>query len=82
MSGGGGYIVGDLTYVVFYDKPFLTFERLLLSYLTVAPKGLMSWLEAMPAWLGKKIHVPKIIKKEIGYCGEYSVRDVVLGIPI
>ena len=29
-----------LDYVVFYDKPFLTFERLLLSYLTVAPKGL------------------------------------------
>ena len=29
-----------LNYVVFYDKPFLTFERLLLTYLTVAPKGL------------------------------------------
>jgi carbamoyltransferase len=65
-----GISSGDLTYVVFYDKPFLTFERLLLSYLTVAPKGLMSWLEAMPAWLGKKIHVPKIIKKEIGYTGD------------
>ncbi len=56
-----------LSYVVFYDKPFLTFERLLLSYLTVAPKGLRSWLEAMPIWLGKKIHVAKVIQKELDF---------------
>ena len=60
----------QLDYVVFYDKPFLTFERLLLSYLTVAPKGLCSWLEAMPLWLGKKLHVPKVIQQEIGYMGD------------
>ncbi len=57
----------DLNYVVFYDKPFLTFERLLLSYLTVAPKGLRSWLEAMPLWLGKKLHIAKVIQKELGF---------------
>jgi len=61
--------VDDLGYVVFYDKPFLTFERLLLSYLTVAPKGLRSWLEAMPLWLGQKLHIPKVIQKETGYEG-------------
>jgi len=60
----------NLDYVVFYDKPFLTFERLLMSYLTVAPKGLRSWLEAMPVWLGQKLHVPKVIRKEIGYEGD------------
>ena len=60
----------DLDYVTFYDKPLLTFERLLMSYLTVAPKGLRSWLEAMPLWLGQKLYVPKIIRKEIGYNGE------------
>ncbi len=60
----------DLDYVVFYDKPFMTFERLLLSYLSVAPKGLRSWLEAMPIWLGRKLHIPKVIKNEIGYEGE------------
>ncbi|MBW1772804.1 MAG: hypothetical protein JRJ82_07925, partial [Deltaproteobacteria bacterium] len=65
-----GVTAGELTYVVFYDKPLLTFERLLLSYLTVAPKGLRSWLQAMPLWLGKKLHVPKVIKNEIGYEGE------------
>jgi carbamoyltransferase len=60
----------DLDFVVFYDKPFLTFERLLMSYLTVAPKGLRSWLEAMPLWLGKKLYIPKVIKSEIGYEGD------------
>jgi len=60
----------ELTYVVFYDKPILTFERLLLTYLTVAPKGLRSWLKAMPLWLGEKLHVQKVIQKEIGYDGD------------
>jgi carbamoyltransferase len=45
----------------------LTFERLLMSYLTVAPMGLKSWLEAMPLWLGKKLYIPKVIKQETGY---------------
>lgn len=62
--------VQDLDYVVYYDKPILTFERLLLSYLTVAPKGLRSWLEAMPLWLGQKLFIPKVIRREIGYEGD------------
>ena len=56
-----GISAQDLEYVVFYDKPFLTFERLLMSYLTVAPKGLRSWLEAIPLWLGQKLHTHKVI---------------------
>ena len=62
--------VRDLDYVVFYDKPIQTFERLLMSYLTVAPKGLRSWLEAMPPWLGKKLHIHKVLQREIGYEGD------------
>lgn len=65
-----GIIIKDISYVVFYDKPFLTFERLLMSYLTVAPKGLRSWLEAMPLWLGQKLNIPKVIKRETGYEGD------------
>jgi carbamoyltransferase len=60
----------DLDFIVYYDKPFLTFERLLMSYLTVAPKGLRSWIQAMPLWLGQKLYVHKVIKKETGYEGE------------
>lgn len=62
--------IQDLDYIVFYDKPFPTFERLLMSYLTVAPKGLRSWLEAMPLWLGQKLHIPRVIQKETGYKGD------------
>ena len=65
-----GISIKDIDHVVFYDKPILTFERLLLSYLTVAPRGLRSWLEAMPLWLGKKLFIPKIIQKETGYEGD------------
>ena len=65
-----GITVQDLDCVVFYDKPFLTFERLLMSYLTVAPKGLRSWLEAMPLWLGQKLYIPKVIQRETGYEGD------------
>src|SRR3989339_1611538 len=65
-----GINVNQLNYVVYYDKPFLIFERLLLSYLTVAPKGIRSWLEAMPLWLGKKLRVEKTVQKELGYKGD------------
>lgn len=65
-----GIKIQNLDYLVYYDKPLLTFERLLMSYLTVAPKGLKSWLEAMPLWLGKKLYIPNVIKKETGYEGD------------
>jgi carbamoyltransferase len=65
-----GLCVDALDWVVFYDKPILTFERLLMTYLTVAPKGLRSWLKAMPAWLGRKLYVPAIVRKELRYEGE------------
>lgn len=65
-----GINIDNIDYVVFYDKPFLTFERLLMSYLTVAPKGLRSWLEAMPLWLGKKLYIPMVINRETGYEGD------------
>ncbi len=65
-----GIEADELDYAVFYDKPLPTFERLLLSYLSVAPKGLRSWLKAMPLWLGRKLHVPKVVRKETGYEGD------------
>ena len=65
-----GIRIQDVDYFAYYDKPFLTFERLLLSYLTVAPRGLRSWLQAMPQWLGQKLHMPKVIERETGYAGD------------
>jgi carbamoyltransferase len=67
---GSGITIEDVDYVVYYDKPLLTFERLLMTYLTIAPRGLRSWLEAMPLWLGQKLYTPKIIHRETGYSGD------------
>ena len=62
-----GIEAARLDHVVFYDKPILTFERLLFSYLSVAPRGLRSWLKSMPVWLGEKLHVPRVFRRTIGY---------------
>jgi carbamoyltransferase len=45
----------DIDYVVFYDKPFLKFERLVETYLAYAPLGFSSYRKAMPVWLGEKL---------------------------
>jgi len=65
-----GISVDDLTHVVFYDKPLQTFDRLLMSYLSVAPYGLRSFLKSMPVWLGQKLHIPRVFKDELGYNGD------------
>src|SRR5690242_16964708 len=41
----------DLHYVGFYDKPLLKFERILENYMAVAPRGIRSFMKAMPLWL-------------------------------
>ena len=48
--------------MVFYDKPFLKFDRLLETYFSQAPKGLKSFLKAMPLWLKEKIYFKKLLK--------------------
>ncbi|MFP4476219.1 MAG: carbamoyltransferase [Desulfatibacillaceae bacterium] len=65
-----GIGVEDLACMVFYDKPFLTFERLLLSYLHIAPRGVATWVRAMPAWLRQKLLVPKIVEEQLGFEGD------------
>lgn len=59
----------QLDSVVFYDKPVLTFHRLMSSYLAVAPKGLKSWLQAVPRWISQKLHIPRIISESLEYDG-------------
>ncbi len=60
----------ELDYVVFYDKPFIKFERLLETYLAFTPRGWASFLMAMPLWLKQKLHLPSLIKKSMGYEGK------------
>jgi carbamoyltransferase len=59
-----------LDYVAFYDKPFQKFDRLLLTYLTYAPKGIASFIMAMPLWLKQKLWIKDLISKELNYKGK------------
>lgn len=65
-----GIDITQLEHVVFYDKPILKFDRLLETYLGYVPRGWISLRKAMPLWLSKKLHLPKIIKKELGWKGK------------
>ena len=50
-----GITLADVDYVVFYDKPFLKFERLLETYVAFAPSGFRSFVTAMPVWIKEKL---------------------------
>jgi carbamoyltransferase len=57
----GACTINDLDAVVFYDKPFLKFERLLETYYAFAPKGLLSFLKAIPVWVKEKLFLKKML---------------------
>ncbi len=62
---------GQLDVVVFYEKPFIKFERILTTYLTYAPRGFPSFLMAMPLWLKQKLWMKDLIHRELeGYEGK------------
>ena len=60
----------DLNFVVFYDKPFIKFERILETSLTYAPTGVRQFIQAMPLWLKQKLWIPELIRKELNYTGK------------
>ena len=55
----------DLSYVAFYEKPFLKFERLLETYLAYAPKGFRTFSASMPLWIKDKLFQKSMIRKEL-----------------
>ncbi|WP_243544819.1 carbamoyltransferase family protein [Pseudodesulfovibrio tunisiensis] len=64
-----GLELGDLKAVAFYDKPYLKFERLLETYNGFAPKGLTSFLSAMPVWIKEKLFMRKMLGDELAKLG-------------
>jgi carbamoyltransferase len=58
-----GISANDLDYIVFYDKPFLKFERLLETYLAFAPKGFKLFATSLPVWLKDKLFQKSVITK-------------------
>ena len=61
-----GISISEVDVIGFYEKPLVKFERLLESYLASAPRGLRSYLMAMPLWLGEKLWMADGIKRELG----------------
>ncbi len=64
-----GTSVGELDYLVFYDKPLLKFERLLETYLAYAPRGFRSFVTAMPVWLKDKLYLKLQLRRELAALG-------------
>lgn len=61
-----GITAADLNAVVFYEKPLVKAERLVETYLGVAPSGLRSFSMAIPTWLREKNNIPSIIRRKLG----------------
>ena len=64
-----GITIKDVSYVAFYDKPFIKFERILETYLAYAPSGVRSFIKAVPLWIKKKLWMKEMIREELGYDG-------------
>lgn len=68
--------LNELDNIVFYEKPLITFERLLETYLSYAPKGFRSFVKAMPVWLKEKLYLKSVLKKELCALGDCKRRDL------
>jgi carbamoyltransferase len=64
----GGIGLRDLRYVAFYDKPLVKYERLLETYLGFSPRGVRSFVAAMPVWLKEKLFLKSLLRKELAAC--------------
>lgn len=59
-----GLSINDIDHIVFYDKPWVKFERIIESVLNTSPRSLTQFLNAMPSWLGEKLNFRKLIKNK------------------
>jgi carbamoyltransferase len=57
--------LSDIDHVAYYDKPLLTFERLIETWIGFAPRGFTSFMQALPVWLNEKLFLPREIDKGI-----------------
>ena len=69
-----GYSLQQVDVIVFYDKPFLKLERLLESYLSYAPRGIRSFIAAMPVWLKEKMFLKRMIRQSLTDMGFEGVK--------
>ena len=76
-----GYSLQQVDVIVFYDKPFLKLERLLESYLSYAPRGIRSFIAAMPVWLKEKMFLKRMIRQSLTEMGFEGVKKIPLLFP-
>ena len=76
-----GLTLDKLDAIVFYDKPLLKFERLLETYYAFSPKGLVSFLTAIPIWLKEKMFLKRMIYQELKEIEEYNRKSFKLLFP-
>ena len=76
-----GYKLSELEAVVFYDKPFLKFERLLETYYGYSPHGVMSFIRSVPIWVKEKLFLKKMIRKELNKIEEQGKQKLNLLFP-
>jgi carbamoyltransferase len=75
----GSVGLADVEHIVFYDKPFLKFERLLETYLAFAPRGYTSFRTAVPVWLREKLFLKRLLIDELSrHCPKASIKDRML----
>ncbi|MCI0406155.1 MAG: hypothetical protein L0209_08810, partial [candidate division Zixibacteria bacterium] len=65
-----GISAKDLSYVAFYEKPLLKFDRIVSAYAATFPRSLRAFMLAMPVWLREKLWMKELIKKKLGCDGE------------
>lgn len=73
--------IDDLDVVVFYDKPFVKFERLIETYYDYAPQGIISFLKSMPVWMREKLFLRNVIRKELKKIMPYDKKALKLLFP-
>jgi carbamoyltransferase len=75
------FSIDELDAVVFYDKPFLKFERLLETYYSFAPKGLIQFLKSVPVWLREKLFLKDLIIKNLRMIEDFDRSQIKLLFP-
>ena len=73
-----GVQLSDLDAIVFYDKPLLKMERLLETYYAFSPKGLLSFLTAIPVWLKEKMFLKRMLYEELFAIQHFDKKKVKL----
>jgi len=63
-------LINDISYVTYYEKPLLKFERILQTFVETYPFSFKPFIKSIPEWIGEKIKVKFIIKKRLGYKGK------------